>query len=518
MSTALLGVDIGTTNLKTVAFAPDGRQLAKASTPTPTNYPRPDWAEFDQSALWDALAGTIREAVDKLPDGTKPSAIAFTGMAEAGLPLDKDDRPLYAAITWFDRRVLPQMEEWKARVGEAATARITGLPVAPAAGVLRLLWLRDNEPELFARTRTWLNLPDYAAYWLCGEKVTEHSLASRMMVFDLGTKRWSPELLDQCDLDESMFGELAPSAVQIGAVHEEAANLTGLPKGLPVCTGGHDHLCAAVGLGVTNADDLFDSIGTAEAIIAALPGRNDDPAIAESGIAQGMHVLPDRYYAISGNTFGGGSIDWTRKLLLGALPEDERSFETLIDLASQVPAGSGGAVFLPHLRRANPPILDPASRGAFVGLSSDCGPGHFARAVFEGLAFEFQRIQDAVCDNFSLSSTRLVATGGGTRNRLFMQIKSDVSGLPIIVPDVEESTCLGAALAAGVGSGVFSDYDDASAQVTLSETVIEPDGPTHELYRDRYEKVFVKLYDSLKAVNHEISNWITTETNNEPGI
>lgn len=517
MSAALLGVDIGTTNLKTVAFAPDGRQLAKASTPTPTNHPQPDWAEFDHDALWGALAGTIRETVNELPEAARPGAIAFTGMAEAGLPLDEDGQPLYAAITWFDRRVLPQMEEWKTRIGEAATARITGLPITPAAGVLRPLWLRDNHQEMFAKTRTWLNLPDYAAFRLCGEKVTEYSLASRMMIFDLGHRRWSQELLDRFDLGASMFGEPAPSAVQIGRVHQEAAELTGLPVGLPVCTAGHDHLCAAVGLGVTGFGDLFDSIGTAEAIVAALPDQSEDPAIAESGIAQGMHVLPGRYYAISGNAFGGGSIDWTRKLLLSALPENNHSFESLIDLASQAPAGSGGAFFLPHLRRANPPILDPASRGAFVGLSSDCGPEHFARAVFEGLAYEFQRIQDAVCDTFGLSSSRLIAAGGGTRNRLFMQIKADVSGLPIIVPDVDEATCLGAALAAGVGSGVYRDYDDASAQVVSSETVIVPDGSAHEFYRARYETVFAKLYDSLKAVNHEISNWITTETSNEPG-
>ena len=518
MKSALLGVDIGTTNLKTVAFSTDGRQFAKASVPTPTNYPRPDWAEFDHDALWGALAGTIRDAIDGLPRETKPTAIAFTGMAEAGLPLDENDKPLYPAITWFDRRVLPQMEDWRTCVGEEKTARLTGLPLSPAAGILRLLWLRDNEPELFARTKSWLNLPDYAAFRLCGEKVTEYSLASRMMAFDLDQKSWSSELLDKCEIDQRLFGSLAGSSTQIGTVHADAATLTGLPEGLPVCTGGHDHLCAAVGLGVTSADDLFDSIGTAEAIIAATPSRNSSPTIAASGIAQGVHVLPNRYYAISGNTFGGGSIEWTRSLLQGALPESARSFSELSDLASNVPAGSGGVFFLPHLRRANPPIDDPASRGAFVGLSSDSTPGHLARAVLEGLAFEFQRIQDAVSDSFNLSCSRLVAAGGGTRNRLFMQIKSDVSGLPIVVPDVEEATCLGAALAAGIGSGIYGDYDDAAAQVRYSEIVVEPDGPTHDLYRTRYEAVYLKLYDSLKSINHEISNWITVESNNESSI
>lgn len=506
MAAALLGVDIGTTHLKTVAFAPDGQPLAGASAPTPTRYPQPGWAEFDHDALWNALAGTIRAAVSRLPGEATPTAVAFTGMAEAGLPLDGDGRPLYAAIAWFDRRVLPQMREWEARIGAVGTARITGLPIAPAAGVLRLLWLRDNEPDIFARTRTWLNLPDYAAFRLCGAKATEHSLASRMMVFDLENKTWSPELLDRSGLDAGIFGEPVPSAVQIGAVNGAAAEQTGLPVDLPVCTAGHDHLCAAVGLGATGGGDLFDSIGTAEAIVAPLDVRNDNPSIAASGIAQGAHILPGCHYAISGNTFGGGSIDWARQLLLGALPDSEASFDSLIGLAEKAPAGSGGMFFLPHLRRANPPVLDPASRGAFVGVTSECGPEHFARAVLEGLAFEFQRIQDAVCGYFGLPVGRLIAAGGGVRNRLFMQIKADVAGLPIVIPDVEEAACLGAALAGGVGVGIYGDYDDALAGIDPSRTVIEPDASRHAFYRERYEKVFANLYDSLKAIHHETSH------------
>ena len=288
--------------------------------------------------------------------------------------------------------------------------------------------------------------------------------------------------------------------------------MTGLPEGTPVCTGGHDHLCAAVGLGATGEGVLFDSIGTAEAVLTSLAAQKSDASIAEAGIAQGIHVLNDKYYAISGNSFGGGSIDWARRIFKGSVDDRIDGYEALHAMASNAPKGSGGVFFLPHLRRANPPILDPLSRGAFVGLSGDSGPEHLARAVLEGLAFEYQRILDAVNENFELSSRRLVAAGGGTRNSLFMQIKADVAGIPINIPEVDEATCLGAALAAGVGAGVYDDYDDAQHHVKFSTKVIEPDATRHEFYQERYEQVFVHLYDQLKSVNHKISRWVNSET------
>lgn len=510
MAQALLGVDIGTTNIKAVAFDVNGVQLAKASTPTITHYPKADWAEFDPIELWNMITQVIRGVVEQLDHSHELISVAFTGMAEAGLPLDENGVPLYAAITWYDRRILPQMEEWENKIGQDKTAQITGLPIGPAAGILRLLWLRDNEPEIFVRTRTWLNLPDYAAFKLCGAKVTEYSLASRMMILDLDDREWSADLLNKIDINANMFGKLSQSGVQIGKISQEAATETGLPVNLPVCTGGHDHLCAAIGLGVTTDGEIFDSIGTAEAIVAALPTRNKDTAIADAGIAQGIHILPDRYYAITGNAFGGGSIDWARKLLLSTLEDQNIAFDTLINMAGQTPTGSGGVFFLPHLRQANPPTLDVASRGAFVGLSSDSGPGHMARAVLEGLAYEFQRVLDAVHQNFGISSKRLIASGGGTRNSVFMQIKADISGLPITIPDVEEATCLGAAIAAGIGVDVFDSFEAAYGQFTLSQTTTEPDKLNHDIYSERYQSVYLHMYETLKELNHTISDWVNT--------
>ncbi len=506
MTSVLLGVDIGTTNLKAVAFSPQGEALATASQSTPTHHPRTDWAEYDPEELWTVLCEIIGKVVKTLGDGSPVAAVAFTGMAEAGVPLDKQGTPLFPAISWFDRRALKQLDHWIATIGVERTALITGLPTAPAAGVLRLLWFRDNHPELFNRTARWLNLPDYAAYRLCSEQATEFSLASRMMLLDINQRSWSEELLSELDLPAEILAPLAESGSVIGLVTAEGAAQTGLPAGIPVCAGGHDHLCAAAALGVVNYGDLFDSIGTAEALIAAVPPGPVDPTNAEAGIAQGIHILPDQHYVISGNVYGGGSFEWVTQLLCSlAAAQDIDNFNEVIRRATDAPLGSGGVFFLAHLRQANPPTMDPLSRGAFIGLSSQTESGHIARAVIEGLAYEYQIILDEVTTRFDFESRRLVATGGGTRNALLMQVKADVSGLPVSIPSVDEATCLGAAIAAGIGVGVYQNYRDAHQHMVLTERVVMPNAINHRRYKIYYNNIYRHLYEALRGMNRKIS-------------
>ena len=511
MGDVFIGVDIGTTNLKAVAFDDRGRTISSASFSTPTHYPQPGWAEYAADELWDAISSVIRKTVAGLETHV-PCAIAFTGMAEAAFPLGRSGEALHSAISWFDRRVLPQMRAWETQIGPENTARITGLPIGPAAGVLRLLWLRDNKPRLFAKTALWLNLPDYSAYRLCGEVVTEHSLASRMMIFDVARGGWSKALLDANDISESLFGRLEPSGVQIGTVHADAATDTGLPIGLPVCTGGHDHLCAAAGLGATNFGDVFDSIGTAEALIASLPPAPTTPEAAVSGVAHGLHVVSSAHYAITGNAYGGGSIEWARQVLLPDVLEADTAFKLLIERAENAEPGSGGVMFLPHLRGGNPPHLDALSRSAFVGMTSDTTADQMSRAVLEGLAFEFQNLIETVQTRFGIHSERLVAAGGGTRNRAFMQIKADVSGLEVHVPLIEEATCLGAAVAAGIGVGAFNNYAHANGQFTLSPQIFTPNRQNHENYARMHETVYTPIYSALRPLNHTISDWAGEST------
>lgn len=515
MKELLLGVDIGTSNIKAVAFDTTGQQIAKVSTPTITHYPRPDWAYFEPDEIWAAIGGTLRRLMSNLPDDTEPRAIAFTSMGEAAVPIDSAGQPTHNIIAWFDRRTASLTEWWATEIGTEQTASITGLPVKTIFGILKLMWIRDNEPDVYARTHCWLNMADYGVFRLCGAKATDYSLASRMMVQDLSVKKWSHDLLDKAGVESNKLAELVPSGILLGHVREVAAAETGLPLGLPVCSGGHDHVCGALALGITDPGDVYDSMGTAESLFIATRKPILDPALTAAGIGQGIHVAPNRGYAMGGIYFSGGCIDWVRQLLLEnvllddvTIDEKSTGHERLIELASQVEAGSGGAFFLPHLRQANPPYTDPNSRGAFVGLSSDMNGGHLARAVLEGVAYEFQLAYDSMMANFQLSPQRILASGGSTRNQLLMQIKADVSGQPITVPTVEEATCLGAALLSGIGAGVYTGFEDAAERVEFATRIIEPDQVKHQFYQERYHKVFASLYTTLQKVNWQISDWI----------
>lgn len=388
-------------------------------------------------------------------------------------------------------------------VGDEIITSITGLPLRPLFGVTKLLWLRENQPDAFRQTVRWLNMADYGAFRLCGAQATDYSLASRMLLLDLACNQWSTQLLDWLEIPTSLLGQLVHSGTLLGHVHAEAAAKTGLPEGMPVVSGGHDHVCGALALGITEPGDVFDSMGTAESLFVATEQPRLDQTVMQAQIGQGVHTVPNRYYGMGGIFFSGGCIDWVRQLLLAQAPN--QSFDELIRLAVDVAPGSNGLFFLTHLRMANPPINDSLARGAFVGISSDAGPGHFARAVIEGVAYEYHTSYQSMMKAFELSPSRIIASGGGSRNRLLLMIKAALFNQPIYIPLINEATCLGAAMLAGIGAGIYTDFKDAIEQVTYRVERIDPDADLHAFYRERHESVYQHLYPTLRELNHVIS-------------
>jgi xylulokinase len=312
-------------------------------------------------------------------------------------------------IAWFDGRTQEQSKWWVEHVGDKRTSDITGLPVLPKFGMPKLLWIRQHAPEAWAATRHWLNIADWANYRLCGAIVTDHSLASRTMVFDLAARQWSDELLDAIDVPASMLGELVPSGEVIGAVHTDGSAATGLPVGLPVVSGGQDHVCAAYALGVTEPGHLLDSIGTAEALFLVTDGLDTKGNLAAAQIAQGAHVVADRTYAMVGLPQGGGRIDALRRQI--GLDWDE-----------------------------------------FNRQAEGAGP---VRDVIDSVAVDSQALIDTLLRAAGVDrAVHHTATGGGVRNARLMRRKREIGGRPIDVPDVAEATSLGAALLAGRAIGL----------------------------------------------------------------
>ncbi|MCS6772629.1 MAG: FGGY family carbohydrate kinase [Anaerolineae bacterium] len=500
-SPLLAGIDVGTTNLKVVIFDCAGRVVAHAHRPTPTHYPRPDWAFYEPEEIWNTLVEAIRTAVAQIEHPERILGIACSSMGEAGVPIDAQGSPLYHAIAWFDRRTEPQAELLAQTLGRERVIAVTGLDLYPIYGICKLRWLRDNEPETFARTDKWLNMGDYVAYRLCGVPATDYSLASRMLMMNLRQLCWDVPLITDAGLRPSMLASLLPSGTALGKVRAEVAEQTGLPLHTVVATGGQDHICAAFALGVVQPGTALDSIGSAEALFFPISAVIDDPVLARMGYAQGAHVAGG-YYILGGQFAAGVSVEWFRHLLA-----ENADYATLVESAAKIPIGSHGVVFLPHLRTANTPHNDPLAMGALVGLTAEVNRAAVFRAILEGLCFEMRSMLEPLLRAGHVpQATQIIATGGGARNSLMMQIKAEVFRQPITIVDVAESAALGAAMLAGIAAGVYEDAHKAISAVcsSLHTQQIEPMPLGIERYERLYTEVYQHLYAALRPVHHAI--------------
>ena len=501
MSEALIGLDVGTTNVKAAAYTIGGRVLAVAAERLPVLHPRPGWSEYDPETLFQTAAAVIRRVLTEVPD-VEPLGVAVASMAETAIPLSGAGQPLHNAVAWHDERSREQADWWQTEVGPETVYAVTGLPIIPIFGINKLLWFRQHAPDAYARMRAWLNVADYVAYRLCGVQACDYSLASRLMVLDLGTRRWSEDLLAACGVDAGVLPELVESGQRLGGVQQEGSAPTGLPAGTPVAAGGHDHPCGGFALGLTEPGDVLDSMGTAEALLTVVAAPRLGSDMAMSGYQQGLHVVTGRYYCNGGLFAAGACIEWLRSLIADEVPDP---YAALAAWAAESRPGSRGAVFLPHLRLANPPVVDLDARAAFIGLGAHTTRGDLARAVTEGLAFEAQASLDGLAERMEMAVGRVRAIGGGTRHRLLMRIKAALLGAPIEVAAFDEVTTLGAALLAGVGAGVYPSTTEAPDFVELAFETVAPEDGARERYGRTYREVYRRLYPQLRDLHHAIA-------------
>lgn len=493
--TLLVGLDVGTTNVKAVVYEPIGRAVAGASVATRTHHPKAGAAHYVATELWEQVVTALREALGML-DPEQVSAIrgvAVTSMGESGVPLDKHGEPTFDAIAWFDTRSAPQAAALGERFGRDALFASSGLSLQPIWSLCKLLWLREHEPQAFDRTVRWLNVADYIAYRLSGVHATDYSLASRTHALVLRERRWNETLLNDLGIPIEMFAPLVASGERLGPITPEAARQTGLPAATLVAAGGHDHVCGALAAGVTEPGQVLNSIGTAEALFAPLLEPVSDPTFGEQGYTQGAHVVPDRYYAFGGQYTSGASIEWLRDILGTDVP-----YDNLIAEAVATPPGSLGACFLPYLRIAAPPHDNPNPAGAFVSLSTDAGRGAMVRAVFEGVAFASKASLDPLLAHAGIDQPEsITAIGGVTKNELLMQIKASVFDCGITVAGVEEATTLGAAILGGIGAGVYNNFAAALAALDHPATEMSPDPDEAQLYAQIFDRVYQRIYPAL---------------------
>jgi xylulokinase len=436
--------------------------------------------------------------------GIEPGDIAvvsFSGMMMGALPLDAEGQPLRTAILWADVRATAEADLLAQAVGYETVYRRTGHRPSSSYTGPKILWIKRHQPEIYARARVFLQPKDYAAYLLCGEYATDYSDASGTNLFDLETRAWAPDLIAAVGLDADKLPPAYPSAQIIGRVTPQAAALTGLLSGTPVVIGGGDGACATVGAGSVAPGQAYNYIGSSAWIAVTADKPLIDP---EMRTFTYVHMDPRYFFPTGTNQCAGGSFDWLERLLRCATPEEAgdvsatRIYDQLTAAAATVPPGARGLLFLPHLIGERSPYWNPIARGGFVGLTMAHGRAEMARAVLEAVALNLRSVLVAFRGlDADINSMRLI--GGAARSPIWRQIIADVYGLPLLLPQlVSEATSLGAAIAGGVGVGLYPGYGVAREFVRTTEAE-RPDPATQAQY-DAIYPLFLDAYQATEPL------------------
>ncbi len=492
MTRVLIGLDVGTTGARAIAIDLDGNVIATASAAYHLSTPRPGWIEQDPDDWWRATQAVLNRVLAGLT--APPIAIGLTGQMHGSVFLDEADRVIRPALLWNDQRTADQSRSITERVGAERLIQVTGNPAVTGFQAPKILWLRDHEPEAYARVRRVLLPKDYVRLRLTGERATDVSDASGTLLLDLRKRAWSDEVLAKLDIPREWLPGVHESPDLTGTVTPKAATATGLPAGLPVAAGAGDNAASAVGNGIVREGVVSSSIGTSGVVFA----HTDEPRIDPHGRLHSFcHAVPGAYHLMGVTLAAGGAFRWWRDVVGGDL-----DYDALVSLAEQAPPGAEGLVFLPYLSGERTPHLDPRARGGFVGLTLRHTVAHMTRAVMEGVTYSLSDCLDLITA-LGLSVGEARATGGGARSAFWRQMQADVFGLPVRRALADEGPALGAALLAGVASGAYGNVLDACDTVRLDPEVTHPDPARTEVYA-RYRAVYDGLYASTSAAMHEL--------------
>jgi L-fuculokinase len=402
-------------------------------------------------------------------------------------------------ISWHCSRTMPQRDWLSRQVPPEEIYAITGYHNYPINTINRLRWLRENAPAALDGAYRWLMVQDYMVYRLTGQFSTEATIASTTMAYDLNAMGWSRRLLDAVGAPVDIMPPVSAPGSVLGTVTAPAAEQCGIAAGTPVATGGHDCEIGALGSGVVSTDRFIDITGTWEMIIASLDRFQPLPALFAEGIDYEAHTVPG-YFLCQGLMLAGGVVEWILSSFYADVPA-ERRYDALVAEATAAGPGSDGVVVLPAFVRGMGAFQAHGATGAILGLTTTTKRGAIARAVLEACCYQLRKQMEVISANTGASPRSLLVLGGATRNPLWLQMKADVTGLPVEVPEHSEVTLLGAAMLAGIGAGLYGSIGQAIAATRFPLSQYAPRADAHEQYLDLYRSVFMPVAPALSAVN-----------------
>lgn len=483
----VLGVDVGSQSIKAVIVDECGDVVSSGSAPLTMTHQHDGWAEQDPHAYCTALRDAVRAATQGV-QADRIVAMGLGSQVDGVVACAADGAALRPAIIWLDKRATKQCDQLVTAVGSELLAERTGLVADASHSAPKMMWIRDNEPQVWHDAAVLAPVGSYVLHHLSGSNAQDAANASSTMVYDVAKGDFDSELCEAAGLDPAALPPVRPSTDVVGTLRPDVAADLGLPATCAVVVGTGDEHAASVGAGAVESGVIVDVTGTAEPVttVAAEPVRDPLGLVETHG-----HAVPGSWLIENPGFVSGGSTLWLATGLLG-IPQGE-----IFTLARGAPAASEGVLFLPALSGSTAPRWNDAMRGAFLGLAMNHTSAHAARAVLEGCAYALRDIVDRL-DALGLGHGEVRIVGGGARDDLWASIKADVLGRPVRRVLTEEATAVGAAMVAGVGAGVFADFSAASVAVQLDPKAIEPDPAAQRQYADAYGRYRV-AFDAVES-------------------
>lgn len=491
----IIGIDIGTSGTKAVLFDEDLNIVSSASEEYPLYQPQNGWAEQNPEDWAKAAINTIKTIMTSSSiDKENVKGIGLSGQMHGLVMLDEDNLVIRPAIIWADQRTEKECDEITEKVGRERLIEITANPALTGFTASKILWVKNNEPDNYARCRHILLPKDYVRFILTGVYATDVSDASGMQLLDVPKRQWSDEILEILEIDRDKLAKVYESPEITGMIKKSIAEETGLKEGTIVVAGAGDNAAAAVGTGVVTDGSAFTTIGTSGVVYAHSSKVHIDP----NGRVHTFCCAVSNSWHVMGVTQAAGlSLRWIRdNIYRGKDSSEDISYGLINRDIEDIEIGSEKLLYLPYLMGERTPHLDPNARGVFFGLSAKHDKKNLARSVMEGVSFSLRDCYDILLE-MGLEIDEMMITGGGAKSRVWRQMLADIFNCNVRTIESEEGASLGAAILAGVGSGIFESVESACERYIHKGKEIKPDGENHRIY-SRYYDIYGELYDDLK--------------------
>ncbi len=484
---SLLGIDAGTSGCKIAVYSLEGNPLASSHIEYDIQRPRPGWAELDAPDVWEKIKDMIRDVIPR--SAADPvTALAVSSLGEAMVPVDENRRILGPSILNFDVRGEEYLASLGAILDNQELYGINGNTLGNHYSLTKLKWIQDHQPGLFERTYKFLPWSSFVAHMLGAAPVLDYSLANRTLLFDMNRAAWSERMMALAGLDRAKLPDIAPSGTAVGTISGPMAEELGLAPNVTIVTGAHDQCANAVGCGVIEEGLAVCGMGTYLCITPVFSRQREPPVMMARGLNTEHHAVPGRYVCFLYNQ-GGSLLKWFRETFaaeeyLKARAGGEDIYAALI---AEMPEDPSSVVVLPHFAPTGPPEFITDTCGIIAGLHLDTLRGDMLKGILEGAAFYLKECVDALpATGIKIDGYR--AVGGGSKSDRWVRLCADILGRPFVRPVITEAGTLGAAIIAGVGSGIFPTYGAGVEAMVKLDRTFEPDPKKQELYEARFDR------------------------------